>query len=68
MDPSQCQVCMHGEERISHGKHVILNHNDPHLCQIWYVLLPVRLIQSLKVTSDYSNPLLVVHANEIFLE
>ncbi|XP_053533763.1 von Willebrand factor [Ictalurus punctatus] len=34
VDPSQCQVCMHGGERISHGKQVILNHNDPHLCQI----------------------------------
>ncbi|KAF7699418.1 hypothetical protein HF521_004160 [Silurus meridionalis] len=34
VDPSQCQVCMHGGERISHGKQIILNHDDPHLCQI----------------------------------
>ncbi|MCJ8733665.1 hypothetical protein PDJAM_G00226260 [Pangasius djambal] len=34
VDPSQCQVCMHGGERISHGKQIIVNHDDPHLCQI----------------------------------
>uniref|UniRef100_A0A8C2F5D3 von Willebrand factor n=1 Tax=Cyprinus carpio TaxID=7962 RepID=A0A8C2F5D3_CYPCA len=34
VEPSQCQVCMHDGERISHGKQFILNHNDPHLCQI----------------------------------
>ncbi|XP_062861316.1 von Willebrand factor [Trichomycterus rosablanca] len=34
VEPSQCKVCMHNGERISHGKQIILNHNDPHLCQI----------------------------------
>ncbi|XP_053356531.1 von Willebrand factor [Clarias gariepinus] len=34
VDPSECQVCMHGGERISHGKQIILHHDDPHLCQI----------------------------------
>uniref|UniRef100_A0A8B9JXB1 von Willebrand factor n=1 Tax=Astyanax mexicanus TaxID=7994 RepID=A0A8B9JXB1_ASTMX len=34
VEPSECQVCMHNGERISHGKQIILNHGDPHLCQI----------------------------------
>uniref|UniRef100_A0A672PHD4 von Willebrand factor n=1 Tax=Sinocyclocheilus grahami TaxID=75366 RepID=A0A672PHD4_SINGR len=34
VEASQCQVCMHDGERISHGKQFILNHDDPHLCQI----------------------------------
>ncbi|XP_066540767.1 von Willebrand factor [Hoplias malabaricus] len=34
VEPSKCQVCMHNGERISHGKQIILNHDDPHLCQI----------------------------------
>ncbi|KAK1784997.1 hypothetical protein P4O66_018435, partial [Electrophorus voltai] len=36
VEPSQCQVCMHNGEQISHGKQIILNHDDPHLCQICY--------------------------------
>uniref|UniRef100_A0A3B4EJ56 von Willebrand factor n=1 Tax=Pygocentrus nattereri TaxID=42514 RepID=A0A3B4EJ56_PYGNA len=34
VEPSECQVCMHNGERISHGKQIILHHDDPHLCQI----------------------------------
>ncbi|XP_056092012.1 von Willebrand factor [Rhinichthys klamathensis goyatoka] len=34
VEPSQCQVCVHNGERISHGKQFIINHEDPHLCQI----------------------------------
>ncbi|XP_030587138.1 von Willebrand factor [Archocentrus centrarchus] len=34
VDPSQCQVCMHEGQRISHGNKVILNHNDPDHCKI----------------------------------
>lgn len=49
VDPAQCQVCLHKGERISHGKQIILNHDDPHLCQIWYVPSSVGLIQSLNV-------------------
>lgn len=35
VDPSQCQVCVHEGQRISHGNKVILNHNDPDHCKIW---------------------------------
>lgn len=45
---------MHAGERISHGKQIVLNPDDPHLCQIWYALLPTGLIQSLKVTPGFS--------------
>ncbi|KAI2653383.1 von Willebrand factor [Labeo rohita] len=31
VEPSQCQVCVHNGERISHGKQFILNHDDPRL-------------------------------------
>eukprot|EP00064_Thunnus_orientalis_P004368 superscaffoldBa00000394_g4379 len=34
VDPSQCQVCIHEGQRISHGNKVILNHNDPDHCKI----------------------------------
>uniref|UniRef100_A0A3Q1AV12 von Willebrand factor n=1 Tax=Amphiprion ocellaris TaxID=80972 RepID=A0A3Q1AV12_AMPOC len=34
VDPSQCQVCIHEGQRISHGNKVILNHNDPSHCKI----------------------------------
>ncbi|KAM9352375.1 von Willebrand factor [Symphorus nematophorus] len=34
VDPSQCQVCIHEGQRISHGNKVILNHDDPEHCQI----------------------------------
>ncbi|XP_023259719.1 von Willebrand factor isoform X2 [Seriola lalandi dorsalis] len=34
VDPSQCQVCIHEGQRISHGNKVILNHDDPDHCQI----------------------------------
>lgn len=32
--PEQCEVCMHEGERVSHGKHIILNHDNPDLCKI----------------------------------
>lgn len=35
VDPSQCQVCIHEGQRISHGNKVILNHDDPDHCKIW---------------------------------
>lgn len=35
VDPSQCQVCIHEGQRISHGNKVILNHDDPSHCKIW---------------------------------
>lgn len=35
VEPSQCQVCVHNGQRVSHGKQFILNHEDSHLCQIW---------------------------------
>ncbi|KAG7216081.1 hypothetical protein INR49_007833 [Caranx melampygus] len=34
VDPSQCHVCIHEGQRISHGNKVILNHDDPDHCQI----------------------------------
>ncbi|XP_073328335.1 von Willebrand factor [Pagrus major] len=34
VDPSQCQVCIHEGQRISHGNKVILNHDDPEHCKI----------------------------------
>ncbi|XP_029010472.1 LOW QUALITY PROTEIN: von Willebrand factor [Betta splendens] len=34
VEPSQCQVCVHEGQRISHGNKVILNHNDPDHCKI----------------------------------
>ncbi|XP_075998087.1 von Willebrand factor [Genypterus blacodes] len=34
VDPSQCQVCIHEGQRISHGNLVILNHDDPNHCKI----------------------------------
>nr|XP_019934117.1 PREDICTED: von Willebrand factor [Paralichthys olivaceus] len=34
VDPSQCQVCIHEGQRISHGNKVILNHDDPDHCRI----------------------------------
>lgn len=45
VEPSQCQECMHAGERISHGKQFILNRDDPHLCQIWYVLYGISLLK-----------------------
>ena len=35
VEPSQCQVCVHEGQRISHGVKVILNHDDPKHCKIW---------------------------------
>lgn len=37
VDPSECRVCMHDGERIPHGNKVILKHDDPEHCRIWYV-------------------------------
>ncbi|XP_037308269.2 von Willebrand factor [Pungitius pungitius] len=34
VDPSQCQVCIHEGQRISHGNKVIMNNNNPELCKI----------------------------------
>ncbi|KAF7670343.1 hypothetical protein LDENG_00018730 [Lucifuga dentata] len=34
VEPSQCQVCIHEGQRISHGNKVILNHDDPDHCKI----------------------------------
>uniref|UniRef100_A0A8C4DJ53 von Willebrand factor n=1 Tax=Dicentrarchus labrax TaxID=13489 RepID=A0A8C4DJ53_DICLA len=34
VNPSQCQVCIHEGQRISHGNKVILNHDDPDHCKI----------------------------------
>lgn len=34
VDPSQCQVCTHEGQRISHGNKVIINHDDPTHCKI----------------------------------
>ncbi|KAM8861778.1 von Willebrand factor [Synchiropus picturatus] len=34
VDPSQCQVCVHEGQRISHDSRVILNHDDPNHCKI----------------------------------
>uniref|UniRef100_A0A3Q3M4R4 von Willebrand factor n=1 Tax=Labrus bergylta TaxID=56723 RepID=A0A3Q3M4R4_9LABR len=34
VEPSQCQVCIHEGQRISHGNKVILNHEDPEHCKI----------------------------------
>ncbi|KAG7456027.1 hypothetical protein MATL_G00247310 [Megalops atlanticus] len=34
VDPAHCQVCMHEGQRVSHGKKIILDHNNPELCQI----------------------------------
>ncbi|KAK1887428.1 von Willebrand factor [Dissostichus eleginoides] len=34
VEPSQCQVCVHEGQRISHGNKVILNHDDPDHCKI----------------------------------
>uniref|UniRef100_M3ZNL1 von Willebrand factor n=1 Tax=Xiphophorus maculatus TaxID=8083 RepID=M3ZNL1_XIPMA len=43
VDPSQCQVCIHEGQRISHGNKVILNHDDPTHCKIkWLFKKTVR--------------------------
>ncbi|XP_031420651.2 von Willebrand factor, partial [Clupea harengus] len=34
VNPEKCEVCMHEGERVSHGKHIILNHDNPELCKI----------------------------------
>ncbi|XP_061898581.1 von Willebrand factor [Entelurus aequoreus] len=34
VDPSQCQVCVHEGQRISHGNRVIISHHDPVHCKI----------------------------------
>ncbi|XP_042351593.1 von Willebrand factor [Plectropomus leopardus] len=34
VDPSQCQVCIHEGQRISHGNKVIVNHDDRVHCKI----------------------------------
>ncbi|NP_001265809.1 von Willebrand factor precursor [Oryzias latipes] len=34
VNPSQCQMCVHNGQRISHGNKVILNHDNPALCKI----------------------------------
>ncbi|XP_035498752.2 von Willebrand factor isoform X2 [Scophthalmus maximus] len=34
VDPSQCQVCIHEGQRISHGNKVMLNHDNPDHCKI----------------------------------
>eukprot|EP00066_Takifugu_rubripes_P015898 XP_011605164.1 PREDICTED: von Willebrand factor isoform X1 [Takifugu rubripes] len=34
VNPSECQVCIHEGQRISHGNKVILNHDDPEHCKI----------------------------------
>ncbi|XP_047452758.1 von Willebrand factor [Mugil cephalus] len=34
VDPSQCHLCIHEGQRISHGNKVILNHDDPDHCKI----------------------------------
>ncbi|XP_010783151.1 von Willebrand factor isoform X2 [Notothenia coriiceps] len=34
VEPSQCQVCVHEGQRISHGNKIILNHDDPAHCKI----------------------------------
>ncbi|KAM6960602.1 von Willebrand factor [Aplochiton taeniatus] len=34
VEPSQCQVCVHEGQRISHGNKVVINPNDPQNCQI----------------------------------
>ncbi|XP_056137639.1 von Willebrand factor isoform X2 [Lampris incognitus] len=34
VDPSQCKVCIHEGQRISHGNKVILNHDNPEHCKI----------------------------------
>ncbi|KAM3608632.1 uncharacterized protein V6R79_002011 [Siganus canaliculatus] len=34
VEPSQCQVCIHEGQRISHGNKVIMNHDDPEHCKI----------------------------------
>ncbi|XP_034032461.1 von Willebrand factor [Thalassophryne amazonica] len=34
VEPSDCHICVHEGQRISHGNKVILNHNDPDHCKI----------------------------------
>uniref|UniRef100_A0A3Q4B0E0 von Willebrand factor n=1 Tax=Mola mola TaxID=94237 RepID=A0A3Q4B0E0_MOLML len=34
VNPSECEVCIHEGQRISHGNKVILNHGDPDHCKI----------------------------------
>lgn len=36
VNPSDCKVCIHEGQRISHGNKVILNRDDPEHCKIWY--------------------------------
>lgn len=59
VEPSQCQVCVHNGERISHGKQFIINHEDPHLCQIWYAMPHIVFISithySMQIVEFRSN-------------
>ncbi|XP_068596007.1 von Willebrand factor [Brachionichthys hirsutus] len=34
VEPSQCRLCVHEAQRISHANKVILNHHDPDRCKI----------------------------------
>ncbi|MFT7812635.1 von Willebrand factor isoform X1 [Arapaima gigas] len=34
VEPTQCHVCMHEGQRVSHGKKIIVNHDQPERCQI----------------------------------
>lgn len=36
VEPSQCQVCVHEGQRISHGTKIVLNHDLPEQCKICF--------------------------------
>ncbi|XP_064199356.1 von Willebrand factor isoform X1 [Anguilla rostrata] len=64
VNPEQCQVCEHEGQRISHGKKIILNHQDPELCQICHCddnkltceRCPIEVSTTLAPTTYFTTP------------
>lgn len=53
VSPEDCPVCAVGDDRIPHGKRVVLNRDDPQHCQSWYDGLcrePASLLCRMKVS------------------
>nr|XP_023655901.1 von Willebrand factor [Paramormyrops kingsleyae] len=64
VSPTECQVCMHEGQRISHGKRVIFNHDRAELCQICHCennnltceMCPAELPNTVAPTSPLTTP------------
>uniref|UniRef100_A0A3P8XEF0 von Willebrand factor n=1 Tax=Esox lucius TaxID=8010 RepID=A0A3P8XEF0_ESOLU len=59
VEPTQCHVCYHDGERISHGNKVILNHDDPKHCQICHCennTLSCKVCPVLEITVSTTLP------------